>query len=106
MATIQDFAKLEMEVAQVLEVRDHPNADKLLVMKIDIGGETRQIVAGLRGHYTPDDLTGKKIVAVTNLEPVKLRGEESHGMLLAALEGDRVVILVPDKDVTPGSAVE
>ena len=105
MATIQDFAKLDMRIAEVTEVREHPNADKLLVLKISLGDETRQIVAGLKGHYTAEALTGRKIVVVTNLEAVKLRGEESNGMLLAAQDGERVVLLVPEQDVAAGSPV-
>src|SRR5690349_15917283 len=86
-ATIQydDFAKLQLRVATVLECVAHPNADKLLVLQIDLGGgEKRQICAGLRQYYQPEQLVGKQIVVVANLAPRQMRGQVSQGMLLAA----------------------
>ena len=92
-----DFAKLELRVAKVLEARPHPNADKLLLLKIDVEGEPKQIVAGIRAHYDPEALVGRLIVVVNNLEPALLRGETSEGMLLAATSHDgKVVLLQPD----------
>ena len=105
MATIEDFAKLDIRVAEVIDLRPHPNADKLFVLEIEVGTERRQIVAGLRPYYRREELVGKKIVVVANLDPVKLRGEESRGMLLAAQDGSSVVILVPERDVPAGSKV-
>lgn len=111
--TIQfdDFAKIDLRVATILEAEAHPNADKLLKLQIDLGEEKRQICAGIRGYV--DDvasLVGRQIVVVANLAPRTIRGEESNGMLLAAsvLEGDAttdVVTLAPGKPVPPGSAV-
>lgn len=103
-----DFAKLDLRVGKVVECSEHPNADKLLVMQVDLGGERRQLVAGLKGHYQPDDMVGKQIIVVANLEPRVMRGLESQGMLLAAVEeangsGPRVVVLTPSADVRPGS---
>jgi methionine--tRNA ligase beta chain len=92
----EDFAKLELRVAKVLEARPHPNADKLMLLQIDVGDEQKQIVAGIRQHYTAEQLVGKRIVVVNNLAPAMLRGESSHGMLLAASSGDKVVLLAPD----------
>ena len=69
-----DFSKLELRVAKVLEARPHPNADKLMLLQIDVGGETKQIVAGIRQHYTPEQLAGRLIVVVNNLAPAMLRG--------------------------------
>ena len=104
-----DFAKLDLRIAKVVEVADHPNADKLLVLKIDLGGQQRQIIAGLKQHYAPEALLGKEIVLVTNIAPRKMRGMESEGMLLAATSGEgdamKVVILSPDREVPPGSPV-
>ena len=105
-----DFLKLDLRVARVVEVTDHPNADKLLVMKIDLGGEQRQIIAGLKGFYEADNLVGKNLVVVTNLQPRKMRGLESQGMLLAATVGDPqnytdVVVVTTDRDAPPGSVV-
>ena len=105
MISIDDFAKMKLVVGTVTEVTHHPNADRLIVLRVDIGDETRQLVAGLRGHYEADDLVGRQIVIVANLEPAKLRGVESQGMLLAASDADRVVILQPAEPVTPGSSV-
>jgi methionyl-tRNA synthetase len=103
-----DFAKLDLRVARVVECFEHPNADKLLVLKVDLGTEQRQICAGLRNHYKPEQLIGKLIVVVANLEPRSMRGEASQGMLLAASEGamkERVIFIGPSEDVAPGSAV-
>lgn len=102
-----DFAKLELRVAKVLEARPHPNADKLLLLQVDVGGEPKQIVAGIRQHYSPEQLVGKLIVVVNNLEPAMLRGETSNGMLLAASSGDKVILLTPDNpECAPGSKVK
>ncbi len=108
MISIEDFLKVELRVAKVLHAEPHPNADKLLVLKIDAGDgvEGRQIVAGIRNHYKPEDLIGKRIVIVNNLAPAVLRGVESQGMLLAAKDGDQVVVLTTEKDVNPGAKVQ
>ena len=104
---IEDFVKVQLKVARVTEAFDHPNADKLIVLKIDLGTEQRQICAGIRGHYVPEDLVGKNVIVVANLAPRKMRGEESQGMLLAASSEDRsqVVLITADRDVAPGSSV-
>lgn len=91
-----DFAKIELRVAKILEARPHPNADKLVLLRIDVGDEQKQIVAGIRQHYTPEELVGRRIVVVNNLAPAMLRGETSNGMLLAATSGEKVVLLQPD----------
>jgi len=108
--TLDEFCKLDLRVATVLEASDHPNADKLIVMKIDLGAEQRQIIAGLKPWYSPDQLTGKQVVVITNLQPRKMRGLESNGMLLAATVGDgsemkNVVVLTPQAEVPNGSPV-
>lgn len=102
-----DFAKVDLRVAQVIEAHDHPNADKLLVLKIDLGGEQRQICAGIKAYYRAEDLVGKRIVVVKNLAPRVMRGQESQGMLLAASNDDRtkVVLITPESDIEPGSSV-
>jgi len=105
MISIDEFRKLDLKVATVKKVEPHPNADKLLVLHIDLGSEERQIVAGIKGHYAPEELVGKQIVVVGNLETAKLRGVDSQGMLLAASDGDRIVILTPEKKVTPGAKI-
>ena len=92
----EDFAKLELRVAKVLEARPHPNADKLVLLQIDVGDAQKQIIAGIRQHHAPEQLVGKLIVVVNNLEPAMLRGETSNGMLLAATSGERVILLTMD----------
>ncbi len=92
----EDFAKVELRVAKVLEARPHPNADKLMLLQIDVGDVQKQIVAGIRLHYTPEQLVGKLIVVVNNLESAMLRGEASNGMLLAATSGEKVIVLTVD----------
>ncbi len=105
MPTFDDFKQLDIRVARVLTVENHPNADKLYVMKIDMGDSQRQIVAGLKKHYKPEELHGKLIVVVTNLPPVELRGVKSEGMLLAAVQADKVVVLLPEKEIAVGAKV-
>lgn len=105
-----DFAKLDIRSAKVLEVRDHPNADKLLVVDIDLGGgQKRTIIAGLKPYMPAQSLVGKTVIVLANLEPRKMRGLESNGMLLAASFGEgpdrKVVVLTTDSDVPPGSPV-
>lgn len=105
MISIDEFRKLELRIGTVRTAAPHPNADRLLVLQVDLGDEQRQICAGIRDHYTPEELTGRQVVIVANLETAKLRGLESQGMLLAASDGGRVVILTPEKPVEPGSRV-
>ena len=105
MVAFDEFKKLDLRVAQVKSVSEHPNADKLFILQVDVGGQSKQIVAGLRNHYRKEDLIGRKVVVVNNLEPVTLRGKVSDGMILAAVAGEVPVILVPEKDVPCGSLV-
>ena len=103
-----DFAKVELRVGEIKKAEPHPNADKLFVMSVDLGEEEpRTIVAGLRKHYSAEELEGKKAIFVINLEPVMLRGVKSDGMILAAVSGDEssVVFLEPEKDMAPGSKI-
>lgn len=104
--TYEDFAKLDLRVAHILSAREHPNADKLMLMQIRVGEVEKQIVAGIRGHYTPEQLVGRQIIIVNNLEPAMIRGEESNGMALAATCGTNVVLLQPERGCDPGSMVK
>jgi methionyl-tRNA synthetase len=105
LATIDDFAKLDLRIGQIKSCKPHPNADKLLVLKVDAGeGKLRQIVAGIAKYYAPDTLVGKKIVLIRNLEPVTLRGEKSEGMLLAGSGKNRMEILEVS-GLRPGDSV-
>ncbi len=105
MISIEEFRKIEIKVATIKHAEPHPNADRLMVLKIDLGSEERQLVAGIKGHYAAEDLIGQQIVVVANLEPAKLRGIESQGMMLAATDDDKIVILNPEKPVAPGAKV-
>lgn len=102
-----DFAKIQLRVATVLDCKPHPNADKLLLVQVDLGGETRQLCAGIRAHYSPEQLIGKQIIVVANLAPRTMRGEVSNGMLLAASDSatGKVIVISPSENVSPGSKV-
>jgi len=103
-----DFQKVDLRVGTILEIENHPKADKLYVLKVDLGEEQpRIIVAGLRTHYTHEDLKGKQAIFVANLEPINLRGIESNGMILAASneEKTKVFFLKPEKQIKPGSKI-
>ena len=103
--TIEDFSKLDLRVGKVLSCERHPDADKLFVLKVDIGEEKpRQIVSGLAGSYTPGQMMGKYIVVIANLQPVKLRGVESCGMLLAG-KNDKEIAVVEVNGLQPGTKI-
>jgi methionyl-tRNA synthetase len=103
--SIEDFAKVEMRVGEVKAAEHVPGASKLLRLMVDIGTEVRQLVAGLAEHYQPENLIGLKVVVVTNLQPRKLRGVESNGMIVAASagEGGRPVLVTFKEDVANGA---
>ncbi len=104
--TIDDFMKVELRVAKVIEASAIEGADRLLKLQVDLGSEKRQLVAGIKKTYTPEELVGKHIVVVANLKPARLRGEESQGMLLAAQTDDGPALVWFDKDVPPGAVVK
>ncbi len=104
--TIDDFKKFKFIVAQIKEAAIHPNADKLFVVKVDTGTEERQLVAGIRRSYTPEQLVGRRVVIVANLAPAVIRGVASQGMILAASDDQGISILAPDRDVALGSTVK
>ncbi len=96
--TIDDFAKLDFKVAEIVSAEKHPDADKLLVLQLKVGEESRQVVSGIAGHYTPDNLVGEKVILVANLKPVKLRGVLSQGMILAATSGKDLKLVSVDME--------
>ena len=106
MITIEDFRKLELKVAEIKEVSDHPNADKLYVITLDLGDRTKQVVAGIKTCYAKEELVGKQVVVVDNLEPAMLRGIESQGMILAGSDENGIIIVVPEKKLKLGSIVK
>jgi methionine--tRNA ligase beta chain len=105
MITIEQFQTVELRVGTVKDAAPHPNADRLLVLKVDLGTEERQIVAGIRAHYDPAALVGTQVVVVANLEPAKLRGVESQGMLLAASADGTLAVVRPAAPVPAGAVV-
>ena len=104
--TYDDFDKIELRVAEVLDCKKHPKADKLLIFNLKLGNEERQIVSGIANFYDPQTLIGKKVVIVANLKPVKLRGEISEGMILSAATDDDSMLEVVEVDkIESGSEV-
>ena len=105
MIKFEDFKEIDIRVAEILDVRDHPDADRLYVLTIHNGETEKQIVAGIRSVYSRDELVGRKIIVIDNLEPAVIRGETSDGMLLAAGSDNGPVLLTPEKEVPAGSKV-
>lgn len=103
--SIDDFAKIELRVAEIIEAKDHPKADKLLILKLKVGEEERQVVSGIKEHYKAEDLVGKKVVIVANLKPIKLRGEESKGMVLAAEKDGKLTLVSTLEDIDSGASI-
>ena len=106
MIPFNDWKKMDLRIGKILEVNDHPNADKLLVMKVDIGNEIRTIVAGIKEYYTKKELKGKRVVVFVNLEQKELRGIKSEGMILAAVKDNKVILLQPEKDIDIGAVIQ
>ena len=104
---LNDFKKLDLRLAQIIEAERVPDTNKLLKLKLDLGDETREIVSGIGMQYHPEDLIGKQIVIVANLEPKVFKGIESQGMLLAVVNKDGdISLLIPDKQMTPDDRIQ
>ncbi|MFB6294119.1 MAG: hypothetical protein ABEI97_00005, partial [Candidatus Nanohaloarchaea archaeon] len=103
--SFDEFQDLDLRVGTVTSVTEHPNADKLYLLQIDVGDETLQTCSGLVDHYTADELDGKQVVVLANLEPSEIRGEESECMVLAADDGDDVVLVTPEQAMANGAEV-
>jgi methionine--tRNA ligase beta chain len=106
MVTIDDFRKLEFRIAEIKEAIDHPNADKLLILKLDLGDRQKQVVAGIKNFYTKEELIGRQVVLIDNLDPIILRGVESQGMILAGSDENLLAVISPDKKLKLGSIVK
>lgn len=106
MASIEDFKKLEFRIAEIIEASFHPQADKLYVLDIQVGEEKKRVVAGIRNFYSLEELKGKKVVVVNNLEPAVIRGVESQGMLLAASDGLTLTLVTPERLIGSGATVK
>ena len=106
MIEYEKFAEMDLRVGQVLDAEKHPNADKLMILKVDLGEQNaRKIVAGIMGKYQPEEMIGKQIIVVANLKPAKIRGVESQGMLLAAIDNETPILLKPSEEVKPGTKI-
>ena len=105
MVSFEDFKKLDLRVAKIIEAEKVEGSGKLLKLKIDLGEETRQLIAGIAKFYQPENLIGREIIVIANLEPKMLMGLESQGMLLAANDGEQIILLKPDKEISPGAKI-
>lgn len=106
MVTIDDFAELDIRVVKVLEATRMEGSEKLLKLLVDIGGENRQILSGIGKSYQPEEIEGRELVAIVNLEPRKMMGEESQGMILATGDDiENITLLEPTKEVEAGSKI-
>ncbi len=106
MVSLEEFKKFELKIAEIETVAPHPNADRLYVLGIRVGDLKKTIVAGIRKHYGEQELVGKKVLVINNLEPAVIRGVESQGMILAASEGENLTLLVPERPVSDGTQVK
>ncbi len=105
--SIEEFQRLALRIGVVTAAEDHPNADRLLVLTVDVGEATpRRLVAGIKGSYQAQDLVGKHVVVVANMKPATLRGVESQGMVLAASDGGSIVLVTPERPIRTGSIVK
>lgn len=105
MITIDEFKKLDIKVAKIEHVKDHPNADKLYIITINLGSEKKDIVAGIRSFYKPEELINKNVVVINNLEPTIIRGVSSNAMLLACQDNATLSVITTDRDIQAGSQV-
>ncbi len=106
MVTIDDFVKLDIRIVKVLEVTRMEGSEKLLRLIVDIGNEQRQILSGIGKSYQPEEIVGKELVAIVNLEPRKMMGEESQGMILATGDDiENITLIAPTKEVVAGSTI-
>ena len=106
MISIDDFKKIKIKTATVLEVAEHPDADRLYLVKVSAGDEERRLVAGIKPYYSPDELIGKQVLIVSNLEPAEIRGQVSEGMLLASSDGEALSVITTDRKVKDGAPVK
>ncbi|HLD12158.1 MAG TPA: methionine--tRNA ligase subunit beta [Candidatus Nanoarchaeia archaeon] len=105
MITLEEFQKTELTTGKIHDVQDHPQADKLYILQVDIGEKQLQLVAGIKPYYTKEELQGKTIILIKNLEPAELRGIKSEGMLLVAEKNGKVTLLGTDKPQEAGARI-
>ena len=103
--TFEDFKKLDIRIAKIIKVEEHPNADKLYLVTVSTGEAEKTVVAGIRPYYKKEELEGKSVVIIDNLEPATIRGVVSNGMLLASKDDNTLAVLIPERAVKIGSPV-
>lgn len=106
MASLEEFQKIDLRIGRIVEATPHPNADRLLVLQVDLGDQRRQVVAGIKASYQPEQLVGRTVALVANLNAAVIRGVESQGMVLAAQDEQGIVLLTTERAVTPGSRIK
>ena len=102
---LEDFKKLDIRIAKIVKVEEHPNADKLYLITVSTGEAEKTVVAGIRPYYKKEELEGKSVVIINNLEPANIRGIVSNGMLLASKDESSLAVLIPERAVKIGSPV-
>ncbi len=107
MIPFSSWEKMQLIVGKIEKAEDHPKADKLYILEVDLGTEVRSLVAGLKQHYSKEELVGKRVIVFANLAPAVIRGVKSEGMVLAAVNDDEssVILLAPEKDIEVGSRI-
>ena len=106
MASIEEFQKIDLRIGKIVEAALHPNADRLLVLQVDLGTERRQVVAGIKASYQPEQLIGRTVAVVANLDAATIRGVESQGMVLATQDEQGITLLTTERPVTTGSRIK
>ena len=106
MASIEEFQKVDLRIGKIVEAVPHSNADRLFVLQVDLGTERRQIVAGIKASYQPEQLIGRTVAVVANLDAATIRGVESQGMVLATQDEQGITLLTTERSVTPGSRIK
>ena len=106
MISFKEFKNVEMKIGRIKSVEEIPDSRSLIKLQVDFGDETRQVIAGIKKTHTKENLEGKQFVFVTNLEPATLMGQKSEAMVLAAVKGEEVVLVQPEREIDEGSGVE
>ena len=105
MIKFDQFKQVDIRIGKIVEIVDHPNADKLYIATVEVGDTTKKLVAGVKEHYTKEELLNKQVGVLNNLEPATIRGVQSEGMILATKDDGKLAILIPEKEVKVGSPV-
>ena len=106
MVTFDDFLKMDLRIGEIVSAENHPNADKLYLLKVKVGEDVRQAVAGIKSSYSLEELKGKKVAVLVNLEPKQIRGQASQCMVLATQSDSEIILIAPEKDAAVGSKIK